>query len=146
MAGLGDSPIGFSTPFGVGTPDDATPPPTVAPQAARFLDPVTKDYAIGSDGEYLRMPVLKQRVLLALGTILGSSSVQQKVGLKLPDRIDQNDERRVTFQVKAALAFLVASGELRIDEVRVNKDRPGRDTILVAYTDLLTGASDTAQR
>lgn len=143
MSGLGNSPIGLTTPFGLGTPDAALAPPTIAPQEARWIDPVAKDYVVGPDGEYLRMPRLRQRVLLALGTILGSSSVQPTAGLKLTDRIDANYERRTQFAVKSALAFLVASGELRVDSVTVTEDRPGRTTTLVAYTDLLTGEPDT---
>lgn len=146
MAGLGNSPIGFSTPFGLGTPDAALPPPNIAPQGARFLDPVTKNYTVGPNGEYLRMPVLRQRVILALGTIQGSSSVQTDAGIKLPSRIDSNYERRTQFAVRAALSFLVTSGELRIDSITVNLDRPGRTTTTVGYTDLLTGETDSATR
>lgn len=146
MSGLGDSSIGLDTPFGIGTPDDATPPPTLAPQGARFLDPLTKDYSVGSDGEYLRMPTLRQRVLIALSTVKASSSVQQTAGLALPNVIDANYERRAQFSVKSALSFLVAAGEIRIDAVTVAFPRPGRDEITVAYTDLLTGEMDSATR
>jgi len=131
--------VGFGTPFGIGTPDEAAAPPTIAPQAARFLDPLTRDYTVGSDGEYLRMPSLRQRVELALGTLKASSSVQPTAGLTLPDKIDGNYERRVRFAVNSALAFLVKSGELRIDAVTLLESRPGRSDIRVAFTDLLTG-------
>ncbi len=146
MAGLGSSPLGFGTPFGIGTPDNATPPPTVAPQGAAFIDPITKDYVIGPDGEYLRMPTLRQCVVLALGTVLQSSSVMQDAGLALPDRVDGNHERRAQFAVKTALQSLVAAKRLRVDSVTVEFPRPGRDEITVAYTDLQTGESDTATR
>lgn len=137
-------PVGLGSPFGLGTPDDATPPPPGGQLGARYLDPVSKDYAVGPDGEYLRMPTLRQRVLLAIGTVLDSSSVQQTVGMRLPDRVDSNFERRVQFSVKSALASLVSAGELRIDSVSVALPIPGRALITVAYTNLLTGESDSA--
>ncbi len=139
MPGLGKAPVGRGTPLGIGTPDQATAPPTLAPQGARFLDPTTKDYGVGPDGEYLRMPTLRQRVELALGTLKASSSVQPNAGITLPDKIDGSYEQRVRFAVNSALAFLVASKELRIDSVTVNKPRPGMTENLVAYTDLVTG-------
>lgn len=146
MSGIGNSTVALSTPFGIGTPDDATPPPTIAPQGARFMDPVTKDYVVGPDGEYLRMPTMRQRVLLALGTIKTSSSVQQDAGITLPTKIDGSYERRVQFSVKSALAFMVSSGELRVDQVSVVESRPGRSDILVAFTDLTNGQSDQVTR
>jgi phage baseplate assembly protein W len=108
------------------------------------LDPLTKDYTVAADGEYLRMPSLRQRVELALGTLKGSSSVQQTAGLTLPDKIDGNYERRVRFAINSALAFLVTSGELRVDAVTAIESRPGRSDIRVAFTDLLTGDSHSA--
>jgi phage baseplate assembly protein W len=146
MSGIGLSSIGLSTPFGIGTPDPTTAPPTIRPRDAAYLDPITRDYVLGTDGEYLRMPILRQRVLIALGTLLGSSSVQQSAGLTLPTKIDSTFERRAQFAVRSALAFLVTSRELRIDAITVTQPIPGRAQITVAYTDLHTGENDSATK
>jgi len=143
MSGLGDSPVGLSTPFGVGVPDEAVAPPTVAPEQARFIDPISRDYVVADDGEYQRMPRLRQRVLLALTTEQGSSSVLQQFGFNPPNRIDTTFERRATNSVQSALAFLITAKELHLDAVSVALPRPGRVRLSVSYTDLLTGKADT---
>jgi hypothetical protein len=145
MSGLGDSPIGLSTPFGVGVAIEAVAPPTLAPQAARFVDPVTRDYALESDGSYQRMPELRQRVLLAITESRGSSSVRPHDGTEVPDRIDASFERRMKSSIARSLSFLVASGALRVDGITLEYPNTGRTETTVAYTDLKTGARDTAK-
>lgn len=145
MSGLGTSPIGFSTPFGVGVATTVDPPPTTAPQMARYFDPVLRDYVlVADDGSYQRMPALRQRVLMAILETKGSSTVRPDDGVSIPQKIDASYERRVKSTVTAALAFLVNEGSLRIDSIRIEYPRPGANTITVEYTDLKTGLPDTA--
>ncbi len=145
MAGLGTSPIGISTPFGTGTPTEANAPPETAPQAARFFDPLTRDYVLDTgDGSYQRMPQLRQRVLLAILETKGSSSVRPNDGVILPSLIDASFERRSRSSITQALNFLVVSGELRIDGITFEYPNTGGVRITVEYTDLTTGTRDTA--
>lgn len=143
MVGLGGTPIG-SSPFGMGTPIAAAAPPEQALQAARYIDPVTRDYVAGDDGEYLAMPSVRQRALIALGTTLGSSSALLEAGLKLPDRIDQRYPQTSEQSIRAALDFMVRAGEMHIDGVRVEDSGAiGRSQHLIDYVDLTTGNTGT---
>jgi len=144
MSGLGDSPIGLSTPFGIGVPDEVAAPPALPPQAARFIDPTTRDYVIESDGSYQRMPELRHRVLLAVGERKGSSTVRPTDGVDIPTRIDASFDRRAKNSVSSALAFLVAEGALRIDSITISQPRPGSVETTISYTDLKNGTRDTA--
>lgn len=143
MAGLGGSPIG-STPFGAGTPVEAAAPPEAPLQDARFLNVDTKDYEAGVDGEYKAMPSVRQRMLIALGTTLGSAAALQEAGIKLPSRIDERFPQRSEQAIRRAVSFMVQAGEVRIDSVRlVDSGVIGRSEHVVSYTDLTTGNSDT---
>lgn len=144
MSGLGDSPIGLSTPFGVGVADEAVAPPALAPQAARFLDPTTRDYALETDGSYQRMPELRQRVLLAVAETKGSSTVRPDGGVESPDLISSSFERRQKNSISSALAFLVNDGALRVDSITIDYPQVGGVVTTIAYTDLKTGTRDTA--
>lgn len=143
MAGLGGSPIG-STPFGTGTPIEATAPPDAPMQASRFINTDTRDYEAGDDGEYKAMPTVRQRAMIALGMTLGSSAAIQNHGLKLPDRIDERFPQRSALSIRQALDFMVSHGELRIDSITLpDSGVTGRTEHLVAYTDLTTGNTGT---
>lgn len=143
MPGLGGTPIG-STPFGAGTPIAAVAPPEAPLQDARFLDPITKDYEAGADGEYLAMPSVRQRMVLALGTTLGSAAGLEGAGIRLPDRIDERFPQRSEQSIRRAVSFMVTAGEVRIDGVvLLPSDFTGRTEHLVSFTDLTTGNSDT---
>jgi len=144
LSGLGDSPIGFSTPFGVGAPDEVAAPPTTPPQAARFVDPISRDYVLAADGSYERMPELRQRVLLAVSETKGSSTVSPDGGVEATALIDASFERRRKGAISNALAFLVNEGAMRIDDIAIDYPRPGHVQTTVAYTDLKTGIRDTA--
>lgn len=143
MAGLGGAPIG-STPFGAGTPIAAVAPPEAPLQDARFINPVTKDYEAGTDGEYLAMPSVRQRMVMALGTTLGSAACLQESGLRLPNRIDERFPQRSEQAIRRAVDFMVKAGEVRVDAVTLAASEfTGRTEHLVSFTDLTTGNSDT---
>lgn len=131
-------------PFGVGTPATAEAPPTKAPVNAAFIDYRTRDYVIDAEGAIARMPITRQRVLLALSTLLGSSSVQPEAGLALPRRIDESYPQRAKAAILQALAFLVpndiaiSSDDIEVDTTSI----VGRVQIAVSYVDLHTGQPD----
>jgi hypothetical protein len=140
MAGLGLFPIG-STPLGSGTPVVASAPPSDIPEQANFLDPVTGDYVVQSDGALQRMPNTRHRVLMCLKTELGSAAHEPTVGLELPRRMGTTFEQQAKGAVLSALELI--GDDIRIDDVIVLRVGTGRADITVAYTDLTTGNSDT---
>jgi phage baseplate assembly protein W len=134
------SPIG-STPFGVGTPAVSQAPPETHLRNAAFIDYRERDYVFDSEGELERMPVTRQRVLLALATRRGSSSIMPEFGLALPARIDSSFNERAQQAVLDALSHLVGTA-IEIEEIRVDVGYPvGRVKITVSYTDLTTRES-----
>ena len=142
MPGFGTSPYG-RFPYGFSEPVSADEPPD-APEDARFLDFRTKDYIVGDDGELERMPTTRQRVLLALSTLLGSSTVLRDFGVKLPGVIGPNDEHLVRQAVERALKHLIDEPAIVLNSVTVEHGNPiGRSTITVDYTDIATSEDDT---
>lgn len=142
MPGFIGSPFAVP-PFGAGTPAEAPAPPERSPSGARFIDGATGDYARGDDGEYLRMPATRQRVLLALTTLQDSSTVMPDEGLRMPRKIGDGFEHQARNAIKAALAPLVSEGAIHIDAIAFDRERPGRVGATVVYTDLASGAQDS---
>jgi len=141
MAGLG-SPLGV-TPFGTGTPATAQTRPSKSPLGARFLDPTTRDYALDSEGEVKRMPGVRQQVLLAVTTLINSSSTLPGAGISLPRKIGADFARLTRISVEAACAHITESGRATIDDVTAEVVSTGRTLITVTYTDLTTGEVGT---
>jgi len=133
MAGIG------STPFGYGTPTTAgTLPKRVA--AANYLNPATKDYEQDPDtGELAQMPIVRQRVLLALTETFGSSSARPTDGILTPRKIGKDFQRAMADAVRQALRQLIeVERAIRVDDVTVRHEGSRAITTL-SYTDLATG-------
>jgi hypothetical protein len=140
MAGLGAFPIG-STPFGSGTPVEATAPPVGTPNLANYVEPRTADYVVADDGSMQRMPIVRHQALMLLSTKRGSAAHEPGVGLELPAKIDQSFKQRAREAVLLALAPI--GRDMRVDDVIVKLTGTGRADITIAYTDLTTGNSGT---
>lgn len=141
MAGLGLAPVGFF-PFGFGSPVSVDDPPD-APDQARFVDFLTGDYVVGDDGELERMPITRQRVLLSLATVRGSSTALPAFGVTLPKIIGSNDDALVRQAVERALRPLIDEGSIVLNLVEVDHGNPiGRSRITVDYTDTATEEND----
>lgn len=141
MAGFGISVLG-GFPCGFAPPVSADDPPD-PPEQAAYFDYLTSDYTVGDDTELERMPITRQRVLMTLSMLRGSSSVLQEFGVRLPGIIGPNDEIEVRQEVEAALQYLVDDGSIVINSVTVNHGNPiGRSTITVDYTDVATEEND----
>jgi len=144
MRGFGTMSLG-AAPLGFGTGDDAPLPPTGA-WGSRYINPQTGDYATDPQTLQLQqMPGVRQRFLMRLKTIPGSSSVRPLDGTTLPRRLDATTEQEVDNNVRIAMrqetdVEKVAS----IQSVRVTRDpaNSGRALIVVSYTDLTTGLAD----
>jgi len=141
---IGSGPIG-SGPFGIGTPVSGVAPPIGPPAGARYIDPGARDYTIDdSTGQYTRMPVVRQRMLIKLLTVRGSSTVLPELGLEVPRRIGPDFEARVRSMIRVAYKQETDIDKVaRIDAVRIDRSTiTGRVTITIEYTDLTTGQTD----
>ncbi len=128
------TPFG-SGPFGFGTPVNAAPIPVDPSTGARFLSVIDRDYALGADGDYQRMPEVRQRVVLALLSGLGP----------LPRRIDDTALPRMTDAVNRNLAVLISEGVIRVDDVSMESPKTGMLVPTVSFTVLATGESDDVE-
>lgn len=131
-------PLGTG-PFGLGTPiSDAAP--AAGPTGSRFINPITGDYEQDPDTKHLKqMPGTRQRVVLALTTLLGSSSVIPKFGVRFPKKMGQTFDAKCQQAVRSALRQLTEVEEVvRIDGITVEKGLGGRARIVVSWTDLST--------
>lgn len=146
MPGLGLTAVG-STPFGVGTPVSGAAPPVPATVGARFLSPRTRDYEQGPTGHLAQMPPVRQRVLLALLTVRGSSTALPAFGLKMPAKITETFAVHVRYAVRDALRKMTdVDRVLRVDGIDVVRIAPaGRILVTVSYADLTTGERGAEQ-
>ena len=150
MAGFGNSPVGTS-PFGLGQPTTTAEPPTVkvlaglATPGCRYLDPNTRDYVHDDDsGQLAQMPTTRQRVLLALLTVKGSSTVLPNLGVRMPRKITEAFERETQHAVQSALHRLtVIERVVAVRAIKVERlAGTGRVGVTVEFVDLTTGEED----
>jgi hypothetical protein len=109
-------------------------------QGERYLDPVTKDYAVGPGGVVLRGSAARQRMIIAVTTRAGTSlSVR---GIRFPDAHGPNTARLTEAEIRAATQPMVDDGTVQIDAINVATEAnlvPGRLGIEIAFTNLETG-------
>jgi hypothetical protein len=141
------SPVG-STPFGVGTPESHSAPPEPVSSLVRRIDPLTRDYAIdAASRSFERMPKTRQRVILALTTLRGSTPALPRMGITLPRKLTADMVSVMRASVREALRPLTQEGALSIARivVEVHPENNSRTIVGVEYVDLLTGAPDSAR-
>jgi len=142
MSGFGNSPLG-SAPFGVGTPATGDAPPE-GPTGSRYLNPQTRDLELDpTTGMLAQMPGTRQRVVLALFTLRGSSTVLPTMGVRLPRGMIESFERDMQNNIREALRREVTERAIRIDDILVTRNAGGRADITVEYTDLSTFEADS---
>lgn len=129
-------------PYGLGTPADASAPPTPG-AGSRFLNPASRDYQIDTvSGQQAQMPALRQRVLIALITALRSSSGLQALGVKWPSKMTEAFEAEVSASCRVALRQMIEiEGSMILDGITVERGTGGRGRVTVSFTDPLTGES-----
>lgn len=131
-------------PFAAAAPASMTPPPQVPTLTALYIDPRSRDHVVQGDGETARMPTVRQQVLIALMTIFGSMSTQQKFGIVLPKKIDENFQRRMRFAVEQACRHLTISKRAKITSVDTDTTNAmGRAITTISFIDLTTGLHDS---
>jgi hypothetical protein len=142
MAGFGTMGAGTG-PLGLGTPVSASAPPAGA-AGCRYLNPASKDYEQDpSTGQLKQMPKVRQQVLLALTTLLGSATSLQGFGTKLPRKMGDRFQAETTVRVRAALRHLTETQKvIRLDTVTAVHGRGGRAQITVGWFDLTSGKAD----
>lgn len=139
MAGFGIMGAGTG-PMGLGTPVSASLPPD-GPAGCRYLNPASKDYEQDpTTGQHKQMPKVRQQVLLALTTLLGSATTLQGFGIRLPRKMGDRFQAETEVSVRAALRHLTDTQRvIRIDSIKAEHGRGGRARITVSWTDATTG-------
>lgn len=136
---MGVAPTGF----GVGDP---APVPPTGPWGSRYINPATGDYEYDPATRQLKqMPAVRQRFVLKLTTLLGSSSVRPDDGIRLPRKIDASVQREIDDAVRQTMRQETDVEKVaRIVAVTVERDpqNSGRAAVVVAFTDLTTGTED----
>ena len=131
-------------PFGFGTPVTGVAPPTGA-AGSRYINPQTRDYEIDpTTKQQAQMPGLRQRVLLAVTTVLASSTAVPGMGVALPKKMGTSYEAQVRNAVLMSLRQMIdVEKVLRVDAIIVKRTGSGRSQITISYTDLATGEQET---
>ena len=136
------APLG--SPFGLPAIVEGDPAPTGLSPLCRFIDSGKKDYTINSaTGHFTSMPVVRQRVLLIMLTVLKSSSVLRGMGIEMPRKMNDGFEAIAQQRVRAAYRQMTEVEKVMfIDDIIVAKLSTGRASITLVYTDLTTGKPD----
>lgn len=140
--GIGFLPVGTG-PFGFGVPPSAAVPPT-GPAGSRYINPATRDYQQDpATGQLKQMPPLRQRVLLTLLTVAGSSAAVPTMGVTYPRKMGDDFEAQVKAAVRYGMRQMTdIERVMRIDSIVVERGFSGRGRITLSYTDLTTGLAD----
>ena len=145
-SGVGTQPFG-SSPYGLGTPATVNDEPA-ASAGSRYLNPFSKDYQIDPNTDQAaQMPPTRQRVLIAVMTVLNSATAIPGLGLRAPRKIGINYIAQTKASVRASLAHLVIEDApvIEIERIDVIKLGVGRILVTISYIDLLTGLPDTTE-
>lgn len=151
ILGLGLSPLGVG-PYGLGTPAVAPTPGGAVYRDDQGVQQNGRAISIarGSSGQYVYdefgrakgMPDVHQMLILAAGTVKGSS-VSRNLGQRFFEAryITTDFERQQRTRVEEAFKDLVDRGLIRIDAVEVMPGNGEPAVTLVKTTDLLTNRS-----
>lgn len=154
MSGFGLQPMGVG-PFGVGTPATAsetagTPQndESLQSKSARYIDPITRQYAFDANGRMRGMGAVPQKVQLIAATVLGSSAVRE-LGNDIHEIEDAGDDLEVQIRTRweRAYAGMVRAKEIAILAIEIARfsnagGRVGAKT-RIRYRDLTTGIEQT---
>lgn len=135
------TPLG--SPFGAGLPT-AAPAPALGAELSRYIDPANGTYVINpATGRYGGMPIVRQRVVLALRHREGTSTAIPE-GIKWPTKQTPSMAREIEDTVRKRLFTLTDVDKLAtLDAVLTEVTSSGRVQVTVEYTDLTTNQADT---
>jgi hypothetical protein len=129
-------PIGL-TPFGLAPPVPGVDAPSGLAVLSRFIDPVARDYQLDeATGQFASMPPVRQRVMLATGTDVGTSAVIPDLGIEKTPVIDAQYQRTEQTNARAAMQHLLDERVVRIRNITAEGSSSGRARTLIEYTDL----------
>lgn len=130
-------------PFGTGTPTTSAAPPA-ATAGSRYLNPATKDYEIdASTGQLAQMPPLRQRVLIAVTTDIGSAATLTELGRIRPRKMAPTFEAEVIASIRKACRQMTdIERVMRIDAITIERGASGRYRPTLSYTDITNGETD----
>jgi len=130
-------------PYGFGTPVTGVAPPSGA-AGSRYINPQSRDYEIDPvTKQQAQMPGVRQRVLLAVTTVLRSSTAVPGMGIDMPKKMGTSYEAQVRNAVLASLRQMIEVEKvLRVDAILVKRTGTGRSQITISFTDLTTGEQD----
>lgn len=140
---IGFDLLGVTLPAGLFTPSVVEP--TTRTTGARWIDPVTGDYAVDANSQFKRMPSLRQRVLIALKQVRDSGP--GGLGFTRPDRVTERFEAQMRDAVNVALEHLTRTPNPAIVNLRVTVESTatGRALTLISYEDATTGRTEGVQ-
>jgi hypothetical protein len=144
-------PIGYGPPYGLGS-SSAAPVRTGGTLldaangvswGSRKIDPVTRDYVVGSNGRIEGTSDIQHLVHMAVSTELGSSAVRN-LGqqLRLIERISPNFQSLVRATLERAVQHLVDSGFIEVVDTTVEVVRPGVASARLIWRDLTLSLND----
>lgn len=132
------APLG-ETPLGYGEPEEAPVPPEVS-TFSRFIDTGAGDFAMDDETRGLaQMPGVRQRVLLALKTRFGTSTVLPRFGLRWGGKLDAQAESRIKGEIRLCLKPLVEDGSISLVSIDWEKRDLGRAVATITYFDKTIG-------
>ncbi len=138
QSGLGNTQAGFGTPKKqLFSANRNFVTPTGSQGNARYIDPITKDYALDKFGNFVGMNAVPQMVQLALSTIKNSSAVVDFgfdfANIKI---ITTDTTSKVNDAVSLALADLINSGLISLTQVNVQRFSNTGIFVQVFFVDL----------
>jgi len=115
-----------------------------AKSLSRYIDPANGDYSLDASSRLPNtMPPVRQRVLLAIRTVLGSAKGLPRFGIARPRKMGLSFRREMTDSIRVALLQMTDVEKVvvlqRVDVEIVNTSRAH---IVINYIDLTTGEKD----
>jgi hypothetical protein len=141
--GAGDTPAG-AAPAGLDPAVASSPPRNVRPPQALFIDGVTRDVPLDTNGRYAEVDPVDHRVALALFTTLAAIPSAAEIGNTLDQaRIDDQAplQRDVETRVRAALQDELDAQNIAIVTITASVTVRWRIGVTLVYQNLrLPGA------
>lgn len=139
MSGFGTQPYGTSQ-YGIGVPASPDLLPIGASGFTRQIDPTTGDYSVdATKGHFVQTTSLRQRVLLRLRTVIGTSTAFPLRGVKLPKKIGAGFVEQCQQAVRDCLRQEVEIEKV-MEILSITVETSGaRSAIHLRYRDITTG-------
>jgi hypothetical protein len=120
---------------------DLVDPNTGVIQQVRYINPITQDYEISPTGHLYGMNSIQQQVTLSILTTFGSAVAPIGQTFLSTKTITSNIQNQMTTAVQSALANLINSGAITLNNVSIKVVSGGQVQIVVFFVDNQTGQS-----